>query len=97
MAVDNNTILGKVWLAGTNDFQQRIPNPDQSNMQAFMDALFDPMNRNYYNQNNNYPFIHFRIHDIVYECYSYYVFKFFFRFFINYIMPSINIFNQLSF
>jgi len=50
MAVDNNTILGKVWLAGTNDFQQRIPNPDQSNMQAFMDALFDPMNRNYYNQ-----------------------------------------------
>lgn len=50
MAVNNSTILGKVWLEGTNDFQQRIPNPDQSNMESFMQALFDPMNRNYYNQ-----------------------------------------------
>lgn len=50
MAVDNSTILSKVYLEGSNDFQHRLPAPDQSNMSAFMEALFDPLNRNYYNQ-----------------------------------------------
>ena len=50
MAVDNATILDNVWLNATNDFQQRIPNPTQQGIDATMDALFEPMNRNYYNQ-----------------------------------------------
>lgn len=50
MAVDNATILDDVWLNATNDFQQRIPQPTQQGTSATMDALFDPMNRNYYNQ-----------------------------------------------
>lgn len=50
MAVNNNTILTKAWLAGTNDFQQRIPDPSQASMAETMDALFDPMNRQYWNQ-----------------------------------------------
>ena len=49
MAVDNSTILTRAWLSGTNDFQQRIPNPTQHGIKAAMDALFDPTNRNYYN------------------------------------------------
>ena len=50
MATDNATILANVWLNGTNDFQQRIPDPTQNGIDATMDALFDPMNRQYYNQ-----------------------------------------------
>lgn len=50
MAVDNVTILDNVWLNGTNDFQQRIPRPTQQGIDSTMQALFDPMNRNYYNQ-----------------------------------------------
>lgn len=50
MAELNSTILNKVWLAGTNDFQQRIPEPTQGNINATIEALFDPMNRQYYNQ-----------------------------------------------
>lgn len=50
MAADNKTILGDVWLKGTNDFQQRIPNPTQGSIQSTIDALLDPMNQNYYNQ-----------------------------------------------
>lgn len=50
MATNNSTIMAKAWLAGTNDFQQRIPNPDQATMQATIDALYDPMNRQYFNQ-----------------------------------------------
>lgn len=50
MATNNSTIMAKVWLAGTNDFQQRIPEPSQAGMAATMDALFDPMNRQYWNQ-----------------------------------------------
>lgn len=50
MAVDNYTIAHNIWLNGTSDFQQRIPEPTQTNMQATMSALFDPMNRQYYNQ-----------------------------------------------
>ena len=50
MAVNNTTILAKAWLAGTNDFQQRIPDPTVSGIKATMDALFQPMNAMYYNQ-----------------------------------------------
>lgn len=50
MAQNNNTIMAKAWLAGTNDFQQRIPDPTQAGIKATMDALFSPMNAQYYNQ-----------------------------------------------
>lgn len=50
MAVNNSTILAKAWLAGTNDFQQRVPDPTIAGVKATMDALFQPMNAMYYNQ-----------------------------------------------
>lgn len=50
MAVNNQTILEKVYLAGTNDYQQRIPDPTQSSISATMKALFDPVNQKYFNQ-----------------------------------------------
>lgn len=50
MAVNNQTILEKVYLSATNDYQQRIPDPTQSDISATMKALFDPMNRKYFNQ-----------------------------------------------
>lgn len=50
MAVDNQTIIESVYLAATNDYQQRIPDPTQNTIAATMEALFDPMNRMYYNQ-----------------------------------------------
>lgn len=50
MATDNVTILDKIWLSGTNDYQQRIPPATQQTLESTMEALFDPMNRNYYNQ-----------------------------------------------
>ena len=50
MAVNNNTILAKAWLAGTSDFQQRIPDPTIAGVKATMDALFQPMNAMLFNQ-----------------------------------------------
>lgn len=50
MATDNVTILDNIWLNGTNDFQQRIPRPTQQTIDSTMQALFNPMNKNYYNQ-----------------------------------------------
>ena len=50
MATDNATILNKIWLNGTNDYQQRIPKPTQTSIDGTMRALFDPMNHNYWNQ-----------------------------------------------
>lgn len=50
MAVKNSTILSKIWLAGTNDYQQRVPDPTQSNVSSTMKCLFSPMNGNLYNQ-----------------------------------------------
>lgn len=49
MATNNSTILEKVWLNASNDFQQRIPQPTQGKIGATVDALFDPMNRAYFN------------------------------------------------
>lgn len=50
MAVNNNTIMAKAWLSATNDFQQRIPDPTVSGIKATMDALFQPMNNQFFNQ-----------------------------------------------
>lgn len=50
MAVDNHTILHNIWLNGTNDFQQRVPEPTQTNISQVIQTLFDPMNKMYYNQ-----------------------------------------------
>lgn len=50
MAVKNSTIIEKAWLEGSNDFQQRIPNPQISNYAEVVDALFDPMNNDLFNQ-----------------------------------------------
>lgn len=41
MAVKNSTIIEKAWLEGTNDFQQRVPNPAVAGMAAAVDAIFD--------------------------------------------------------
>lgn len=50
MAQKNSTILAKAWLEGTNDFQQRIPDPTQGSIDQTVKALFDPMNRQFFNQ-----------------------------------------------
>lgn len=49
MAENNSTILNSVWLKNSNDFQQRIPQPTQTSISQTVDALFDPMNRSYFN------------------------------------------------
>lgn len=49
MATNNSTILEKVWLNSSNDFQQRIPRPTQGAISKTVDALFNPMNRTYFN------------------------------------------------
>lgn len=53
MAVQNSTILQKAWIEGSNDFQQRIPNPDISGYAAAVQALFDPYNGNMLNEFSN--------------------------------------------
>lgn len=50
MAQNNNTILTKSWLQGSNDYQQRMPAPDQATMKQTMDAIFAPMNGRIYNE-----------------------------------------------
>lgn len=50
MAVNNSTILDKIWLSGTNDYQQRIPQTTQNDIAATQAALFAPENLNLYNQ-----------------------------------------------
>ena len=50
MAVNNSTILDRIWLAGTNDYQQRIPPTTQNDIAATQAALFAPENLNLYNQ-----------------------------------------------
>lgn len=49
MAVDNATILDKVRVKGTDDYQQRIPSATQTGVANTMRYLFDPMNRQYLN------------------------------------------------
>lgn len=50
MAVNNSTILDRIWLSGTNDYQQRIPQTTQNDIAATQAALFAPENLNLYNQ-----------------------------------------------
>ena len=50
MAIKNSVILEKVWLEGSNSFQQRIPNPSVSGLASTVDALFDPLNNDLYNE-----------------------------------------------
>lgn len=50
MATNNTTIAGRVYLSGTNDFQQRVPDPTISGIDATSKFLFDPMNRRYLNE-----------------------------------------------
>ena len=70
MAANNATIMGKVWLNGTNDFQQRVPQPDQTNLAQVFENIFAPMNKNLYNQFID-SFINLiaaqRIHDRIWE------------------------------
>lgn len=47
---NNNTILASVYLNATNDYQQRMPDPTQASISETMEALFDPMNKQYFNQ-----------------------------------------------
>lgn len=53
MAVNNSTILEKAWIEGSNDFQQRIPNPSISGYAAAVSALFDPYNGQMLNEFTN--------------------------------------------
>lgn len=50
MAVNNNTILAKAYLSGTNDYQQRVGNPAQAGIDRVVKRIFDPMNGDVYNQ-----------------------------------------------
>lgn len=54
MALNNSTIIGRFLLNGTNDYQQRIPDPVQAGMTATARALFDPLNRDIYNNFANW-------------------------------------------
>ena len=53
MAVLNSTILERAWISGSNDYQQRIPNPAISSYAEHVAALFDPMNHDLFNQFSN--------------------------------------------
>lgn len=50
MAVNNGTILARAWLEGTNDFQQRITRPTISNINQTINDLYQPFNRQLWNQ-----------------------------------------------
>lgn len=50
MAVKNNTIIKKAWLQGSNDFQQRVPEPTQRGIAETIKFLRNPLNRKFYNE-----------------------------------------------
>lgn len=50
MAVNNSTILGQIWLNGSNDYQQRVPEATATDFRSTLEFLFKPMNRKYYNE-----------------------------------------------
>lgn len=50
MATDNATILGRIYLNGTNDYQQRVPAASAGDIAATQKFLFAPMNKKYYNE-----------------------------------------------
>ena len=53
MAESNSTILDRIWLMGTNDYQQRIPRETVNDMAATMEYLFAPENWDLYNMFTN--------------------------------------------
>lgn len=50
MAVLNSTILERAWLSGSNDFQQRIPNPSANAYANVIGHIFAPMNNDLFNE-----------------------------------------------
>lgn len=50
MSVLNSTILERAWLSGSNDFQQRIPNPSVNGYARAVEELFSPMNGDMFNE-----------------------------------------------
>lgn len=46
----NSTVIERAWLEGSNDFQQRIPNPSVNGYANAVEHLFDPMNHDLFNQ-----------------------------------------------
>lgn len=50
MSVRNSTILDRVWLENTWEYQQRVPQASQQGVAAVAEFLFDPLNKMYYNQ-----------------------------------------------
>lgn len=50
MAQNNQTILTAAWIAGSNDFQQRVPAPDKAGFAATANFLLEPMNGKYFNE-----------------------------------------------
>lgn len=50
MATKNSSILGRFYISGTNDMQQRLDNPTQGSIRKTAMQLFDPMNGDIYNQ-----------------------------------------------
>lgn len=50
MAVLNSTILERAWLNGSNDFQQRIPNPTVNSYANVFANLFSPLNADLFNE-----------------------------------------------
>lgn len=53
MAVNNSTILDRVWLSGGNDYQQRVPRETVNDMAATVEYLFAPENWDLYNMFTN--------------------------------------------
>lgn len=50
MSVLNSTVLGRCWLQGSSDFQQRIPNPATNSYSSVVAHLFDPLNSDLFNE-----------------------------------------------
>lgn len=50
MPTNNATIISNIFLQGTNDYQQRVPDPSQSTIAQTAAFLFDPLNRRYLNE-----------------------------------------------
>lgn len=50
MATSNASIMGRVYLSATNDFQQRVPDPTVSGIDATSKFLFKPNNGRYLNE-----------------------------------------------
>lgn len=50
MAETNSTIMASVWLKGSNDFQQRVPDPTKAGIASTVAALTDPLNQDLWNQ-----------------------------------------------